>query len=886
MPYFITSIYENSPVGFLLDLTDYLTLDFQNLSILNGNDDECFSVLNDKLKVEKQLNFNDKNKFTLQISYDSSLNTGPKNLVLYVNYVLKDTVVKAEKTESSNLSSRFEKYVIYDPYVELISENLRNEMYDIHFTFGQFYGNGPSEEVAFQYDLNSDGLNDLTFGSGRINYNGYIFGGGHMAGSPNYMINKGDFVFDLSSNSFDNKSIQHSMQQKRIVDIDDDNIPEIFNFGEHYHVRRHNPYYKLQREWLKSKNIIYNRDYSEDDFKKIRYFKINDDNELIDMSENINDSSECTYSMYQNGHGDIDNDGDIDFVFGAQVYWSGSGNCNLNGRNLGILRNLGYGKFDLEWLGNGDFNTSEGHLLLEDISNDGHIDIIFSGPNELGGYIHYILNNGQGSFIYSLENKIDNPVQGMRNIYLDDIDEDGKKDIIIFNTNGFGAGGATGLPNILKVYNFDNKLFNDVTEKFFNNNENEMDFYSQETWMKYIDLDYDGYKDLVPRFLLEDPNEEGAGWDYPGNGYTKDWNNSKGFQYFKYDPKTKKFKIINLGIVDKIERGNTNCNYSLHLYNSFDFYDIDGDGLNEWVTLASPGPWNSSLSESQKCMKASIVIYKMIDLFDDDDDGVSNNFDQCPNTPEGVKVDVNGCEVFTMPVSNFKVEVASATCIGNSDGLLNLSVEDASVDYTVTITGKDNVTITGDSKTASVSGLAKGTYTVCFKVDGQSSYEQCFDVVVGEPEKLNAFVSVDEDDKKVSITMSGSNVYNVEINGKRTTVSSGSFTTELNTGLSIIKVYTDLECQGSIEQEVFVSEDIHYYPNPTDNDVKVHVGGEDQQVKVSIFTTAGVLVYTQEQTIEDITRKTEIDLSKQQTGTYVVVMESKTVRKTFKIIRE
>ena len=76
------------------------------------------------------------------------------------------------------------------------------------------------------------------------------------------------------------------------------------------------------------------------------------------------------------------------------------------------------------------------------------------------------------------------------------------------------------------------------------------------------------------------------------------------------------------------------------------------------------------------------------------------------------------------------------------------------------------------------------------------------------------------------------------------------------------------------------------YPNPTDNDVKVHVGGEDQQVKESIFTTAGVLVYTQEQTIEDITRKTEIDLSKQQTGTYVVVMESKTVRKTFKIIRE
>ena len=62
---------------------------------------------------------------------------------------------------------------------------------------------------------------------------------------------------------------------------------------------------------------------------------------------------------------------------------------------------------------------------------------------------------------------------------------------------------------------------------------------------------------------------------------------------------------------------------------------------------------------------------------------------------------------------------------------------------------------------------------------------------------------------------------------------------------------------------MFISEDIHYYPNPTNNDVKVHVGGKDQKVKISVFTTAGALVYTQEQTIEDMTRKTQIDLSKQ-----------------------
>ena len=92
--------------------------------------------------------------------------------------------------------------------------------------------------------------------------------------------------------------------------------------------------------------------------------------------------------------------------------------------------------------------------------------------------------------------------------------------------------------------------------------------------------------------------------------------------------------------------------------------------------------------------------------------------------------------------------------------------------------------------------------------------------------------------------------------------------------------------RGYVEREVFISEDIHYYPNPTQNDVKVHVGGKDTKVKVSVFNASGALVYTKEQMIEDISRKTAIDLSRQIQGTYIVVMESEPVRQTFKIIRE
>ena len=313
-------------------------------------------------------------------------------------------------------------------------------------------------------------------------------------------------------------------------------------------------------------------------------------------------------------------------------------------------------------------------------------------------------------------------------------------------------------------------------------------------------------------------------------------------------------------------------------------------GWQEWTTITAnlennmpKGIFNLRLKVLDGGFNMNWMNFRDIDS---DLDGIGDSTDQCPNTPTGSKVDVNGCKIFELPVNNYKVEVASATCIGNSDGVIDLSVEDASFDYTVTITGKDNVTITGTNKTASVSGLAKGTYEVCFTVDGQTNYEQCFEVVVGEPPALTAYIDVDNDNKKTSITMGGSNIYNVTINGIKQRVSGNTFEANLSTGLSIIRVDTDLDCQGFVEKEVFISEDIHYYPNPTENDVNVHVGGKDTRVKVSIFSEKGDLIYTRYQDIVEMSRKTNIDLTNQTTGTYIVILESKTVRKTFKVIRE
>ena len=272
---------------------------------------------------------------------------------------------------------------------------------------------------------------------------------------------------------------------------------------------------------------------------------------------------------------------------------------------------------------------------------------------------------------------------------------------------------------------------------------------------------------------------------------------------------------------------------------------------------------------------------------DFDKDGVLNDFDNCPNTPIGSKVNTVGCLVFELPANNNTVEVSMSSCIGGNDGSLKLSVVDNSYNYNINISGSNfgqTTGITGENKTASVSGLAKGTYSVCFKVDGQADYQQCFEVVIGEPLALSVFIDVDNDKRTTSIQLAGSKSYNIEVNDKRFDVKDNSFNTTLPTGLSIIKISTDLDCQGIIEREIFISEDIFYYPNPTRGEVDVFVNGEDKGVKMSVFTTKGDLVFTRDQNILD-SRKTELDLTGVPAGTYLVTLEGQTVRKTFKIVK-
>ena len=121
-------------------LSEFLPSDVTSFSIVSGNSDYVFSISELNLKLEKQLNFNQNNIYKLEINYDSNETIKPKFIILYVNYTLPEVTAKAEKVESADLSSKFEKYVLYDPFLDL-NEDKRENMNDIHFTFSSFFSN-------------------------------------------------------------------------------------------------------------------------------------------------------------------------------------------------------------------------------------------------------------------------------------------------------------------------------------------------------------------------------------------------------------------------------------------------------------------------------------------------------------------------------------------------------------------------------------------------------------------------------------------------------------------------------------------------------------------------------------------------------------------------
>ena len=155
------------------------------------------------------------------------------------------------------------------------------------------------------------------------------------------------------------------------------------------------------------------------------------------------------------------------------------------------------------------------------------------------------------------------------------------------------------------------------------------------------------------------------------------------------------------------------------------------ESVGEWILKAvDSGPEDIGTINSWSLEICGVPI---INVNDDDNDGVMNNVDQCLNTTPGSLVDALGC--FTLPSNNFTVEVISETCPGKNNGQVKITAV-AALNYTTTINGV-SYNFTNATTVSTPTNLAPGTYNFCIGVIGQT-YQQCYTVQVAAGTTVSA----------------------------------------------------------------------------------------------------------------------------------------------------
>ncbi|NAS31350.1 T9SS type A sorting domain-containing protein [Flavobacteriaceae bacterium R38] len=276
----------------------------------------------------------------------------------------------------------------------------------------------------------------------------------------------------------------------------------------------------------------------------------------------------------------------------------------------------------------------------------------------------------------------------------------------------------------------------------------------------------------------------------------------------------------------------------------------------------------------------------LIDPDDTDADGVPNSEDLCPDTPFGATVDVTGCEVFSLPSTNFALRTNSETCRSSNNGSIAIAAQQ-SLNYTAVLSGSGINTTSSFTNTVEFTDLAAGAYQVCITVEGQTSYEQCFSINITEPEDLSVFSSINSDSRTVTLSMEGGNIYTIRINDRVITTSDSNITLDLTQTENTLEVSTDRNCQGVYSETIFISNTALVYPNPVQNGSPLFINllpQNDAEVNVTLYTYTGQMVLRDRYDVRQ--NRIQMNMDTFNSGIYILQVETASGVSNYKIIKQ
>jgi hypothetical protein len=595
------SILEDALIGYEELMSKFLQDSIKPyISFGEGNYKDFFEISTQKLKLIKSLKSSTSEFFKIPFVYKkeniSITDTLTVYLIRYLNWP-KNT----GKIQNG-----------YIPYYYESKSNGRTGIENNTFGPHQYFPPANMAKFIIE-DIDNNGVNDLIAQSALLYYPPISdtsktneMPNIQRIGIPVYI--KFDSSFNVTyyhENFRDPEVLLHQPDFFTQVDLNNDGKKEVINLGEHYHTDYFlgdqdptAPKNILGKKILKYLGMLENVDYNQQNAGKLnRYYTI-ENGRLVD-NKNMYDysglkeikSSELFMtdskfvSIFGSAIGDIDNDNDIDYVTSTQ---------GIGGYYIDILLNDGKGKFKVsrtkpEVYG---YNTNpEGHNTLVDIDGDGYLDYFFGGSKKGDNnfrntsFLGYVLNDKKGGF--KIESMVDLGSFGSTKIapkytFVEDIDKDNKKEIIIYRSTGMGSGGGgtenDNFLNDILIFTADNGKLVNNTSKFIDTLSSSK-MYSQESFLYFEDIDGDKIKDLFIKYEVD----SGLVKSWPNYGF---WEKSySGLSYFK-GSKEGKFKYTRAGnfvFQDGFKNWYNPRETSSNIGNDFMLADIDKDGTSELI---------------------------------------------------------------------------------------------------------------------------------------------------------------------------------------------------------------------------------------------------------------------------------------------------------------
>lgn len=253
---------------------------------------------------------------------------------------------------------------------------------------------------------------------------------------------------------------------------------------------------------------------------------------------------------------------------------------------------------------------------------------------------------------------------------------------------------------------------------------------------------------------------------------------------------------------------------------------------------------------------------------DSDGDGINDAMDQCPNTLLGTVVNATGCPVFSLPATNFKLEITNPTCTNKNNGQLKITASE-SLNYIATINGIDYPF----TSTTSVPNLSPNIYSVCIKIPAQNNYTQCFEFTISDPPGLTGRTSIENKNNRATANIiidSGTAPFIVDVNGSTIfETSENNFLINVNNG-DVIEVKSAVACEGKISKQINLLNEVIAYPNPASDFVELYIPDYLNQkiVNIQLFNLTGRLVLNVN--FDVVNNHIKIPISSLSNGLYII----------------